>query len=108
MNTLFRVLGSIYFLIWSIIGIGVLIALFAGFVFVKQGGPSQMMSSFLPMMGGGGSGSQEQDQVSAELKACAVKILGEKRTNELLNGSQPSASEMQKLSAGCSNFLPKK
>ncbi len=109
MNTLFRVLASICFLIWSLIGIGILIAMFAGFVFVKNGGPSQMMGSFLPMMGGGGSGSQGQDQISPELKACAIKILGEKRANEIiLNGSQPSVSEMEKLSSGCSKFLPKK
>ena len=108
MHAILKFFGLIYLIIWSVIGLLILIGLIFGLLFVQGGGPQRMMGSALPMMGalGGGTSEQGAPSISPELKACLVKTVGEKRMNELLNGAQPSSAEMKQVGMACGKLMP--
>ncbi len=107
MNTLFRVLASVFFVIWSLVGVVLLFGMLVGLSSMKAGGPQGMMGSFAPKTDG--SESQQdaatQQEFSPELKACAIKVFGEARVTAVINGASPSFLEIQKLTAACGSFI---
>ncbi|MBI4139114.1 hypothetical protein HY479_03115 [Candidatus Uhrbacteria bacterium] len=110
MNTFLKILGALYLIIWTLIGAAILAGAVTAGLFVSGGGFQQMMQSAGSQMfqgvvsglsGPGGIG----EIIPPGLMECGKRVLGEKRVSELLQGSQPTTAEQEKLSKSCGEFF---
>ena len=115
MDKIFKIIGSLFFLVLSLIGLAILIGAIGMGMFFASGGASQMMqgvaSSFSQgpagflggMMGGAGGVA---GLLGGDAQDCIKKTVGEKRMQEIFSGSQPTEKEITKLVSACGKFLP--
>lgn len=104
MDKTFKILGSIFFAIGSLIGLIFLVSLVYGYSFVRSGGAQKMMGAALGPLGASAVNSDLSSgslEMPPELKACLVKSLGAQRADELAAGATPTDEEIQKVDKEC-------
>jgi hypothetical protein len=115
MDKIFKALGSLFFLVWSLIGLVFLIGAVGMGMFFVNGGASQMMQGVVSSFGGGpagfiggmmGGAGGVAGLLGGEAQDCIKKAVGEKRMQEIFSGSQPTEKEITKLVSACGKFLP--
>jgi|GEM_PF-5892078 len=105
MDNVLKFLRILNQLVWFLVGLITLIAIF----FVWRAAPWKNIPDLLGSVSGGvinqiSGGGQEVDpsKWTPEVRSCVVKALGESRVNELESGSKPNESDMTNA-ASCFN-----
>ncbi|OGL65014.1 hypothetical protein A3B21_05380 [Candidatus Uhrbacteria bacterium RIFCSPLOWO2_01_FULL_47_24] len=99
MNRFVQFLVGFCSFIWILIGGAVIVGVILGATYVAREKPFENIAPLLQMVSGGSSAQNlEQQMQTPEFQACAKRILGEKRFNELMKGGQePTSQEFAKV-----------
>lgn len=115
MDKIFKAFGSLFFLVWSLVGLAILVSAFSLAMFFANGGAERMMKSAISSFSEGSAGflggimggpAGMAGFLGGEAQDCIKKTVGEKRTQEIFSGSQPTEKEVSKLMSACGKYLP--
>ncbi|MBU0540349.1 hypothetical protein KKF59_04050 [Patescibacteria group bacterium] len=112
MDKIFKAFGSLFFLVWSLVGLAILVGVFSLAMFFANGGAERMVKGAVSSFSEGAAGmmgdmaGSPAGFLGGDAQDCITKTLGEKRAQEIMGGSQPTASEINKLMGACGKYLP--
>ena len=100
MEKIYHFFGTLFYIIWTIIGIVLIVGAVAVFILVKNTDFGKIKNDMMSGIGGdnkdgskGESGGPSQQQID-----CAKKILGDARVNQLMQNNQdPTEEEKSRL-----------